>query len=392
LPEIIEHGRTGFLVESEQEMADAIAAADGLRPEDCRAAAEARFSAGEMVRRYHELYEHTAASSGRARAVHPAAPRFDVETIEDDGRLDALAGEWSALCDASPHATPFQRPEWLLAARRHLSGGAGAWVLAVRRAGRLVGLLPLERQGGTLRWIGAGVSDYLDLIAEPAFERQVLDAALAHLAATAGASWSAVELDGLRSDSPLVSCPLPAALSGTLNEAVPSPVVALPAAPPDRLPYYRRRLARSGSVAWRHATAADALQMVRALIVLHAARWATRGQPGVLADSAVQGFHLEAAPALARRGLLRMYALELDGQTLGVLYGFADHGRMHFYLSGFDPAAARLNAGTLMIDYAVEEAQASGNAEFDFLRGREAYKYEWGARNRPAFARRIRHG
>ncbi|WP_414639759.1 glycosyltransferase [Arenibaculum sp.] len=56
LAEIVEHGRTGFLVEDEAAMAEAIEASGGIDPETCRAAARERFSAGAMTRRYLDLY------------------------------------------------------------------------------------------------------------------------------------------------------------------------------------------------------------------------------------------------------------------------------------------------------------------------------------------------
>lgn len=56
LPEIVEHGRTGFIVENEREMADAIPAAGTLDPAVCRATAHARFSARRMTDQYFALY------------------------------------------------------------------------------------------------------------------------------------------------------------------------------------------------------------------------------------------------------------------------------------------------------------------------------------------------
>lgn len=56
LPEIIEDGVTGFLVNSMEEMADAIGRVPEIRPEDCRAAAEKRFSRDRMTREYLDLY------------------------------------------------------------------------------------------------------------------------------------------------------------------------------------------------------------------------------------------------------------------------------------------------------------------------------------------------
>jgi hypothetical protein len=70
LAEIVEHGRTGFLVGDEREMADAIGAASTLDAEECRRAARERFSADRMARQYLERYEWLAGTTaaGLARA------------------------------------------------------------------------------------------------------------------------------------------------------------------------------------------------------------------------------------------------------------------------------------------------------------------------------------
>ncbi len=62
LPEIIEHGRTGFLVASPRQMAQAIHDSAFLSPEVCRAAARERFSAERMIGQYLSLYERLARS------------------------------------------------------------------------------------------------------------------------------------------------------------------------------------------------------------------------------------------------------------------------------------------------------------------------------------------
>lgn len=56
LPEIVEDGVTGFLVNSVEEMAAAIRGVDAISPEACRAAAERRFSKERMVEDYFRLY------------------------------------------------------------------------------------------------------------------------------------------------------------------------------------------------------------------------------------------------------------------------------------------------------------------------------------------------
>lgn len=56
LPEIVEDGITGFLVESVEEMAVAIGKAHAISPEDCRAVARRRFLKERMVQDYFRLY------------------------------------------------------------------------------------------------------------------------------------------------------------------------------------------------------------------------------------------------------------------------------------------------------------------------------------------------
>lgn len=58
LSEIVEDGKTGFLVRDWEEMAEAIAESVKIDPEACRAAARDRFSSEVMVRRYLEVYKN----------------------------------------------------------------------------------------------------------------------------------------------------------------------------------------------------------------------------------------------------------------------------------------------------------------------------------------------
>jgi glycosyltransferase involved in cell wall biosynthesis len=68
IPEIVDHGRTGFLVRDVAEMADAIEAAGAIDPEACRAAARERHGIEVMNRRYLDLYGRLA-----GRSASPAA-------------------------------------------------------------------------------------------------------------------------------------------------------------------------------------------------------------------------------------------------------------------------------------------------------------------------------
>jgi hypothetical protein len=67
LPGIVEHGRTGFLVEGPEEMARAIRQVHEITPETCRATARERFSADRMIARYLDRYSDLAGDALRNR-------------------------------------------------------------------------------------------------------------------------------------------------------------------------------------------------------------------------------------------------------------------------------------------------------------------------------------
>jgi glycosyltransferase involved in cell wall biosynthesis len=57
VPEVIEHGRSGIVVDDYREMAGALDAADRLEPLECRRSVEEHFSAERMVSDYLAAYE-----------------------------------------------------------------------------------------------------------------------------------------------------------------------------------------------------------------------------------------------------------------------------------------------------------------------------------------------
>jgi glycosyltransferase involved in cell wall biosynthesis len=56
VPEVVEHGRSGLVVDHYLDMVDAIVAADRLDPAECRRYVEERFSSQQMVADYEAAY------------------------------------------------------------------------------------------------------------------------------------------------------------------------------------------------------------------------------------------------------------------------------------------------------------------------------------------------
>ena len=61
VPEVITPGETGYVVESVDEMADAIGKLDAISPEHCRKAAVDGFSRAVMAQRYEKVYQQLVA-------------------------------------------------------------------------------------------------------------------------------------------------------------------------------------------------------------------------------------------------------------------------------------------------------------------------------------------
>lgn len=399
LASIVEHGETGFLVGDVDAMARAIARAADLSPDHCRRSAEARFSSKRMEAAYLSLYEDVVARSA-ARKAAPRRPALTVEAVDGAVALAALAPEWGRLWKRCPWATPFQRPEWLVAYAREFcaSPSARAWALAVRSGGELVAVAPLrtESRDGTetTALLGEGVSDYLDVVARPDLAEPAIARVLDAL--TGGREDGAtLVLDGLRPGSPLLAAARPREVAEQPLEREPSPVLSLagkvdplPKSLRDKLRYYRRRAEALGPIEIHEAPGtADFSAWLERLFELHGARWTSRGARGVLAAPEVRRFHRAATKALAEMGLARLYGLSVGAAHVAAMLVLRDARTTYYYIGGFDPAYEAVSPGTLVVAHAVDRARGEGAAEVDFLRGAEPYKHRFGAEDRPTRGR-----
>jgi CelD/BcsL family acetyltransferase involved in cellulose biosynthesis len=325
--------------------------------------------------------------------------------IEATAEFEALAPEWWELWLRRPDALPFLTPAWLLPWWRHFSPGP-LLVLAARREGRLVGLAPFYIEHGPaerrLLPVGISLSDHLDVLADPACEGEAL-ACLAETARARRDDWYRWELEDLAPDAVALRLPLPTGSVEEITEQSPCPLLVLPPDPefPACFPRAKRRhlnlarnrAARRGGIGIERAgDAAEALEALEHLVRLHERRWRSRGGAGVLAPAPVQAFQREATPLLQEAGLLRLYTLSIAGIAVAVHYQMIRGRRSFEYLTGFDPDYDYESPGLLLLAHAIEQAAAEGCRRIDFLRGGEAYKYEWGAVDRFNVKRSIRQG
>lgn len=334
-------------------------------------------------------------------SLDPNKTSFEVEKLTTLGELSRIRSEWTQLWTKSASATPFQSAEWLLAWARHL-WSSDIWALAVRCEGRLVGLAPMCVYQDTearryLLLLGTGISDYLDILAEPGFETTVAALVFNHLTEHSE-RWDSFDFQQLRPESPLLHADVgPAQESRVeLQEYCPALQIDgraganIPKNFQQKLEYERRRLERAASPRFVSADESNFEPLFTTFQRLHRARWNQRGTDGMLQDESIRRFHEDAASALLTRGVLRLYAVYAQQRPIACCYGFLYRRRAYLYLSGFDPEFGKLSVGNQVIWHAIQQAEREGATCFDFLRGQEPYKYRWGAEDQPTFRRKLR--
>jgi CelD/BcsL family acetyltransferase involved in cellulose biosynthesis len=312
------------------------------------------------------------------------------EVLTEEPALAGLEPEWWDLWSRCPAATPFQSPAWLLPWWRCFEPGR-LRLIAVRRDGRLVGLAPLYLEDGTpgrrLLLIGLGTTDYLDVLLDPDHAEP---AATAIEDAVAKIDWDSWELEELAPGAAALRLRCPPVCTETAADHSACPTLGLAGSddlsgcvPARRRKQLRRALTLAGKRgAIEVEPTEDAGGFLDDLQRLHGARWADQGQPGLLQDEAVRRFHRAALPGLLRSGLARLYRLRIAGRVVGAFHGLSARGRTYAYLGGFDPDHAYESPGAILIGHAIAAAMREGGREFHFLRGREPYKYDWGAVDR----------
>jgi CelD/BcsL family acetyltransferase involved in cellulose biosynthesis len=267
----------------------------------------------------------------------------------------------------SPH--PFAAPEW-----------SRIWWEIFGRGELVRAPTPLVRTGRTLSFVGGvELTDYPG----PALPAEAIT--LAAWLRAADLDWK--ELDG-RFVQPEVAEVLVDGFAATREPEKPAAVLALPsdwssyvaalsARERHELGRKRRRLRREYPEARLRTATAETLERdLAAFVKLHRL---SPGRKGRFMEPRVAEFFARIACAFLARGELRLDVLELGGRPVAAMFGFELERAFYLYNSAYDPAAARLSPGIVLISWLIERAIDRRLAAFDFLRGAERYKLALGA-------------
>ena len=124
-------------------------------------------------------------------------------------------------------------------------------------------------------------------------------------------------------------------------------------------------------------------------IELHQARWGDEGLfPHTEGGDRSRLFLHRLAELEALEGdraQLQIGAVTVGDRVIFATVGFDDGETCYFYNAGMDPDARDLSPGVTGTAAYVRDRLEAGRRRFDFLRGAETYKYEWGAKDQPIY-------
>lgn len=138
------------------------------------------------------------------------------------------------------------------------------------------------------------------------------------------------------------------------------------------------------------------IQAVDEFIRLHALRFGERGlfpdnEGGARSRRFVHRL-AELERAEPDGGLLHVALVRCGPRLIFAFLCFDDGHTSYLYNSGMDPSAAEASPGVTGGALYFQDRIAAGRRRFDFLRGNEPYKYEWGAVDEPIYRLLVQRG
>lgn len=299
-------------------------------------------------------------------------------SVERHSSIDALAEEWDALAERTG-ATPFDYPGWI-AAWWAAFGAGRLEVVAVREGGELTAVLPLVRRTRGVRLPTNGHSPSFAPIGSEDGIAEACDAVFAPRPVYVWARF-------VTSAAPLRSSAKRHGYATVERVAQRSPYVRLEGfSLGDRAQARIRRLGRRGHVELDVVDGADGLaEPLRRAFELEASGWKSALRTAIASDPRTVRFYTEIAAWAAKRGMLRLVFLRLDGRPIAADIVLLHGGRTYDLKGGYDPEFARYSPGLVLQAMLIEWAAAHGCATHELLGDAEQWKLEWTDLVRPRF-------
>lgn len=337
----------------------------------------------------------------------------DTETAELQLKVDlvttmegfaGLAQEWNSLLKTSLADSIFLRHDWLFTWWEAFGGHGTLSIVLVRDGGTnaILGILPTYIDVGrplpairTLKYLGGyGVgADFLDCIVDQDRASEVLTFVVKYLRQACGKEWDVLSLNDMDTTSEfyalLCSCN-DLDIHCTRDGFTPCPYLKLSgdwdtffkelsSKMKHKIKTRRRTFVQAGAVTIEHITSAAQIDdALRDHWKFRSSRLNAKGVAVRPMSEAYRRFHSTVCTKFLEQGLLRLAYMAVGEERIALVYGFAFNGRYYYYQTSFNEAWAKQSVGFILLGYEIERAIGDGCHAFEFLRGEEPYKYDWG--------------
>jgi CelD/BcsL family acetyltransferase involved in cellulose biosynthesis len=304
--------------------------------------------------------------------------------------------QWRELLERDPDRHIFSTPEWNRLWWEEFPEGKDLAILTLKREGEVIALVPLYRKSEDgmkiLRFIGGiDLTDYLGPICAAEDRWDVADTLVQWLTET-DLEWDVFDAHNM---------PVPFGFAEFLTERADakglefdleqeetSAILVLPDSWEEYLNglkskerhELRRKLRRIGrdhpDFEIRRADEETLDKDFKVFVEMHRG---AEGHKGHFMRPEVATFFDRVARSFSELGWLRLDFLEVGGRAVASTFSFEFENVFYLYNSAYEPEAARLSPGLVLVARLVEDAIDRGLDRFDFLRGPERYKYQLGA-------------
>jgi len=308
----------------------------------------------------------------------------------------SLEEPWRQLLSDCAVNHVFLLPEWQRAWWHAFGASSEMLLLSVRQKGELLGIAPLQRNSNGISFIGGSdVCDYMDFITRRGEEAAVFTCLLDYLGEM---DWDRIELNSLLPRSLALSHFVPLArqrgYQTEITQEDVSPELVLPSNWDEYFALLttknrhevRRKMRRLEKVGLtRFYAISQSEQIAQALPDFFRLFRLSAGEKADFMTAPRRVFFETLAGSLSEAGYLRLYCLELDGRRVSYAICFDYENELYLYNSAYDPASGSANVGLMLKLNCLRESIMAGKRRFDFLRGKERYKYELGGQDVPVY-------
>lgn len=323
-----------------------------------------------------------------------------MERIQDFRRFKEISDAWNEALHSSDQDCPFLTHEWISSWWECFSEGNSLEVLLFKgERNNTVGVAPLMIQDNILHFIASEeVSDYCDFVFMKGRKEEFYESLFGYFE-TMPSNIEKIELMNVQSSSSTLDyLPRLASKHGfscSKEEVEVAPVLELPSSHEDylgnlskkRRHELRRKLRRMESLEGIRVEKITDSKNLRTyldrFIALH--KQGSSSKAKFWEKPKMTAFFHEMVYRFSLQEWIELNVLFYEDRVLAALLSFSYSDRIYFYNVAFDRNFARYSPGIFLFDHSIRDAISKGKRSADFLRGREEYKYYFGAKDSKIF-------